>query len=204
VRDGVLRVWEDRGALLDALSGRPQTVRHGDANVGNLFARHSGAGEPETTAIDWEAAAQGAVGEDLAGLLRPRTRVREELPPDALRDLVFGGYVAGLRDAGWDGDDDAVRLGHAAGAGLRDCFHTMAFELIAEDRRAEAHARGGFSLERLADAMGARRWRVSSGGTACSRRRRPNRARLSGAGTGRRSVRPDRDTSPEVSELRPP
>ena len=131
-------------------------MRHGDAHVGNFFARHTGAGAPETTAIDWKSTAQGAVGEDLAGLLRPRTRVREELPPDALRDLVFGGYVAGLREAGWAGDDDAVRLGHAAGAALRDCFHTMAFELVAEDRRAEAQARGGVSLERLADGMAAR------------------------------------------------
>jgi hypothetical protein len=156
VREGVLRVWEERAVLLDALDELPQTVRHGDANVGNLFARHDAAGAPETIAIDWELCAQGAVGEDLAGMLRARTRVRQELPPNALRDLVFGGYVDGLRDAGWRGDDDAVRLGHAAGAALRDCFHTMAFELIAEDRRDEAQARGGFTLERLADAMGSR------------------------------------------------
>jgi hypothetical protein len=32
---------------------------------------------------------------------------------------VFGGYLRGLRDAGWAGNPDLVRLGYAAAVGLR-------------------------------------------------------------------------------------
>ena len=147
VREDILRLWDERERFLAALEGLPQTLRHGDVNLGNLFARRDARGVPETTAIDWEFVAQGAIGADLAGLLRSRTRVREDLPPAALHALVLDGYLDGLHDAGWRGPADAVRLGLAASAALHDAFHTLAFEYLGGDRLPATLARLGGTLE---------------------------------------------------------
>ena len=153
-REEVLRMWAERERFLAALEALPQTLLHGDINLGNLFARRDARGAPVTTAIDWAFAAGGALGQDLVGLLRPRTQVREGLAPPALRALVFDGYLAGLRDAGWRGAADDVRLGLTGGAALRDLFHTLVYEILDEARRAEMEAQIRRPLESLADGMG--------------------------------------------------
>jgi hypothetical protein len=66
--------------------------------------------------VDWAFVGDGALGEDVGNLV-----------PDAVFDLfmpartlphldrvVFAGYLAGLREAGWDGDERIVRLGMCA------------------------------------------------------------------------------------------
>jgi hypothetical protein len=156
VRDGVLRLWDERQLFLAALDSLPQTLRHGDANPGNLFAVTGAQGEPVTVAIDWALIAQGAIGEDLAALLRGRNRVREHLPADVFRELIVEGYLAGLREGGCHGGADEVQLGHTASAALRDCFHTLAYELLDDARRAAAAARLGKPIEPLFDSVGQR------------------------------------------------
>jgi hypothetical protein len=156
VRDEVLRLWEERERFLTTLDGLPRTLRHGDPNLGNLFARNDARGEPETVAIDWSLIAEATVGEDLGALLRARTRVREEFTPPQLRELVFAGYCAGLRDAGWRGDTEAVTIGFRAGNALRDCFFVLLYELMEERRLKAAEVRLGRSLAGFYDAAGAR------------------------------------------------
>jgi hypothetical protein len=75
----------------------------------------------ELVAIDWAYAGHGAVGEDL-GQLVVASLFFFETVGTAPRDLdaaCFAGYVAGLREAGWVGDERLVRLGFAADAALR-------------------------------------------------------------------------------------
>jgi hypothetical protein len=138
--DGVLQLWEEREAFFAALDRLPRTLLHGDASVNNLLARRSPDGADVTVAIDWAYASIGAVGEDVAPLLRPRPN-----EPVALAEndrAVLGGYTAGLRQAGWSGDDDEPRFGAVAAGALRYAFHHTALQVLDERNHAE--------LERLA------------------------------------------------------
>jgi hypothetical protein len=102
----------DQPLFLDALDRLPRTLCHLDLHPANLFAD----GDAATVAVDWAFVGIGAVGED-AGNLVPDSVLDFHVPPDRVDDLyetVTAGYVAGLRDAGWAGDESEVRLGLSA------------------------------------------------------------------------------------------
>src|SRR5207247_2248725 len=65
-----------------------------------------------------------ALGEDLVPLVLASVGFfavdLAELPE--LDQVVFRGYLAGLRDVGWHGDPRLVRLGYVAAAALRYTF----------------------------------------------------------------------------------
>jgi hypothetical protein len=119
-----LALWARRGELYAALERLPRTFCHGDATRGNLLAAGAPDGQAETVALDWAFAGLGAPGEEIAQLVVVSVlfgrvelgRLRE------LEETVHGGYVQGLRDAGWRGDERQVRLGYAAHAALRNSF----------------------------------------------------------------------------------
>ena len=75
-------------------------------------------------AVDWAYAGHGAVGEDLEQLVVASLFFFETvgIAPRELDAACFAGYVAGLREAGWAGDERLVRLGFTAAAALR---HTV-------------------------------------------------------------------------------
>ena len=67
-------------------------------------------------AIDWSFVGIGSIGED-AGNLVPDAVLDFHVAPERIDDLyetVAAGYASGLRDVGWDGADDVVRLGMSA------------------------------------------------------------------------------------------
>jgi hypothetical protein len=76
----------------------------------------------------------------------------------ALDRACGAGYVAGLREAGWRGDERLVRLGYAATAALQFCALAAALKwgfASAEERpRLEASVR--MSLEAVLDRHAAR------------------------------------------------
>jgi hypothetical protein len=116
----IKRLWEERERFLAALDWLPQTLCHLDAFRRNLLIRAGPEGE-EFVAIDWAYAGHGAVGEEL-GQLVVASLFFFETVGTAPRDLdvaCFAGYVTGLREAGWVGDERLVRLGFAADAALR-------------------------------------------------------------------------------------
>jgi hypothetical protein len=120
--DRVFRLWEEREHLLAALERLPLVLCHADGGRRNLFARRGGDGGPETVAIDWAFLGRGAVGEECAPLVMASILLGEGLEPDdvpALSRACYAGYLAGLRDAGWAGDERLVRLGYAAATALR-------------------------------------------------------------------------------------
>ena len=112
------RLWEDREHFLGALDCFPRTICHRDAFRRNLFARKTGDGGFQTLAIDWAYAGQGAAGEELVPLVVGSAALFEvDLAQfQTLEDIVFDGYLEGLRDAGWKGDPRQVRLGYLAGS----------------------------------------------------------------------------------------
>jgi hypothetical protein len=113
LRPGLMHLFASRDRLLHLLETCPRTLSHLDVWPANLFPRRDG-----TVLIDWAFAGGGALGEDIGNLV-----------PDAVNDLhvpgallpeldraAFHGYVVGLRDAGWEGDEREVRLGMCASA----------------------------------------------------------------------------------------
>jgi hypothetical protein len=98
----------DRRRFLAVLDRMPTTLCHFDFHPANLFDGGPGA----TAAIDWSFVGIGALGED-AGNLVPDAVIDFHVGPEelgALYDAVADGYTVGLRDAGWTGSDDTVRL----------------------------------------------------------------------------------------------
>ena len=119
--DRVHRLWQERHRFLDALDRLPRTFCHNDADRRNLFARRAPDGTDETVAIDWAFAGIGAVGEDLPSLIvasafRGLDIDLPDLP--GLSRRCFDGYLAGLKEAGWTGDDQVVRFGYSAALAL--------------------------------------------------------------------------------------
>jgi hypothetical protein len=69
----------------------------------------------------------GAIGEELTPLVAVSLQFLH-VPPGKARELeaiVIEGYMAGLRDAGWRGDERLVRLGYGLATGLFGAVATV-------------------------------------------------------------------------------
>jgi hypothetical protein len=114
-------LWGERERFLSALDRLPQTLCHRDAGRGNLSARHDPDGREQTVAIDWSDVGIGALGEELAAfVLSPVAFYKLDVTDLPHLDRVaFDGYLTGLREVGWAGSAQLVRLGYTAAAVLR-------------------------------------------------------------------------------------
>jgi hypothetical protein len=124
-------LWSRREEVLARIEGGPQTLCHLDWYPANLF------GDPhETVAIDWAYCGLGALGEDAANF-GPDTLLDAFVPAARGAELVraiWDGYVAGLADAGWDGD---VRFTFVATVALK--YAWIPAQLAAGRGRPEWH-----------------------------------------------------------------
>jgi hypothetical protein len=109
--------------------------------------------------IDWEFAGQMAVGEEIGGTVSVASAFFDVEPADlpALDEALFAGYLAGLRDAGWRGDERPVRFAYAAHAALWNAFNAVGTTLPDEAGRAAILERHGRTWEELAEARAATR-----------------------------------------------
>jgi Phosphotransferase enzyme family len=101
----------EREAALRALEAGPQTFCHLDFYSANLFADAD-----EAILVDWAYCGIGALGEDPGNLVVDAI-LDGFVDPQHAADFeraVWDGYRAGLADAGWAGDEHAVRLAFAA------------------------------------------------------------------------------------------
>lgn len=114
----ILRLWGERERLLTALDRLPRCLCHYDTVRQNLMIRHSAAGQVETVALDWAALGIGVVGEEIATLfaVSPRFFAVDITRFAELDQTIFTAYLAGLREAGWQGDAQQARFGYAANA----------------------------------------------------------------------------------------
>jgi hypothetical protein len=131
----VAALWAERDALLAAVEALPRCLCHRDLWSSNLLGAPDGGPESEIVLIDWSQAGVGVLGEDPANLAFDSAWMYG-VPGDALPTLIpliLDEYCAGLRDAGWSGDEGAVRAGFAALGALR--FGTLAnnVRLLATD-----------------------------------------------------------------------
>ena len=155
----ITRLWTERERFLAALDRLPRTFCHHDAFRRNLLLRAGPEGE-ELVAIDWAYAGHGAVGEELGQLVVASLYFFEAvgITPRDLDAACFAGYLAGLREAGWAGDERLVRLGFTVDAALRHTVGLLrvmvplvadpALRLVVEDRFGRPLEDGGGGLGR--------------------------------------------------------
>jgi len=113
-----LQLHEIGGAECEAVLGRldalPHTLAHNDLHPANVH----GDG---TVVLDWAFSGVSPLGLD-PGVLVGDGIADQAIPAeqaDAAGTAVWGGYSAGLRDAGFDGDVDAIRWAFLRGTALR-------------------------------------------------------------------------------------
>jgi hypothetical protein len=115
-KEAILAIWQEWERFCDVLSTLPQTFCHLDAFRRNIFHR-----EQNSILIDWAMAGRAAIGEELVTMVS-LSIFFAEYPADyadALDRAVFAGYIAGLRDVGWRGDERLARLGYCCAMVLR-------------------------------------------------------------------------------------
>jgi hypothetical protein len=117
----ITQLLDDQSHFMQWLSQLPETLCHHDAALANLFAMRTPNGVLETVAVDWEKIGPGPIGAEIATLTFGTLRRCEfdAARADELDSAVFDGYVAGLREAGWRGAVEQVRLGYTAAVALR-------------------------------------------------------------------------------------
>jgi hypothetical protein len=112
----LVTLWESRHAHLRTLDALPQTLRHGDTQLHNLFLTTGSDGRPEVVAIDWGPVGLGPIGEDGAnydsGAVADLTMSVEQVAE--YWEACYERYLAGIRAAGWTGESRLVRLGYTA------------------------------------------------------------------------------------------
>jgi hypothetical protein len=141
--DRLLRLWNERTPLIDALERLPQTLCHKDAWRRNIFASSSDANA--LVMIDWAYVGRGELGLDAGDLFAASYSLfgAEPCAPSELDQVVFEQYLAGLRDTGWQGDRRVARFGYAAYTALK--YGCLAFWL-----RDAGNPRSHAGWERLA------------------------------------------------------
>lgn len=112
LREGWQRLLADRDRLYGLMERLPRTRSHLDVWVNNEFRRPDGT----FALVDWAFCGDGAIGEDIGNHV-PDATLDLLWPVDRIAELdaaCFDGYLAGLREAGWNGTAETVRLGMAA------------------------------------------------------------------------------------------
>lgn len=146
-------VWSKHEAWIDNIERQPQTFAHLDAFRRNLFSRRDRQNNLQTVMIDWAFAGSAAAGEEIAPLVASSLNFLEfdSAQAKALDQVVFEGYLEGLRDTGWRGDPRAVRSTYAVASILRYSIGVsgVAFMVADESERGLLEQIFGHPLEEL-------------------------------------------------------
>jgi hypothetical protein len=121
--DALRRLWADRQRTLERMARLPQTLAHLDAYRANLL-WHDG----DLVLLDWAFVGLAAPGEELAAFVGATLLLDLVRLEDArrLEAVTFGGYLAGLRDAGWVGEEAHVWEAYRCAMPLRYALMTLA------------------------------------------------------------------------------
>lgn len=110
------QLWTERELFYNVLEALPQTFSHFDSHRRNLFIRRGQDGYDELVLVDWALCGLGPAGSELYALVGMSAALLEWLPTAVLEldTVVFANYLQGLREAGWSGESELVRLGYVA------------------------------------------------------------------------------------------
>jgi hypothetical protein len=116
LRDRYEQLWGEREVFYRVLEKLPQVLSHFDSQRRNLFIRKNSDNQDELVAIDWAFCGVGALGAELNGLVMGNGYMLEWPSTELinLEAIAYPRYLQGLRDAGWSGNVDLVRLGYDA------------------------------------------------------------------------------------------
>ncbi len=130
--DSLRALWERRTRLVTLADALPRTLCHRDYNAANLFVDLP---RRRTTAIDWDCAGVGMVGEDLADLACEAVVYfgRDPSEAGAIAREVLGGYGEGLAECGCDLPAVTIRRGYLCACALHWAFRVAAFVLATDD-----------------------------------------------------------------------
>ncbi|MBV7327237.1 aminoglycoside phosphotransferase family protein [Chloroflexi bacterium TSY] len=125
IQSTLRHIWLQQTEWLNILDKLPHTLCHMDAFPNNLRLYTNDTSQQQTIAFDWAYVGIGAIGEDLAPLVWANllwAHVDSQVQPGDIElrtSAVLTGYLAGLRQAGWSGDEQTVRLGYTIASLLR-------------------------------------------------------------------------------------
>ncbi|HEU0294574.1 MAG TPA: phosphotransferase [Anaerolineales bacterium] len=147
------RLWYERETFFNALESLPQVFSHFDSHRRNLLIRTSRTNQKELVALDWGECGVGAIGAELNWLIGYSAMLLEWPPAElpSLEEVAFPSYIQGLRESGWKGNTDLVRLGFTAMLAVYlGCAHPgLAANLCAAENREVALRRLGFAEDEL-------------------------------------------------------
>jgi hypothetical protein len=160
VTEATLRLWAEHETLLETLDSLPQAFCHMDAFRRNLFTQQGAEGRDRTVAIDWAHAGTGAVGEEIVPLIGAGLGTSDVAMERAeeLEATSLQGYLQGLREAGWTGDERSVHFAYAVASAMRYVFigvKTWARIVLDDRSRARVERAMGMPLEQALDRWGA-------------------------------------------------
>ena len=115
LRQRYLRLWEERDVFRAALDSLPHVLSHFDCQRRNLAIRCED-GREELVLVDWAEFGPAPLGAELLHLIGMSAALLE-YPMESMAELdavTFGAYLGGLRDVGWTGSAEAVRLAFSA------------------------------------------------------------------------------------------
>jgi hypothetical protein len=148
------RLLADREWFLAVAAHFPQGFCHLDAWHGNMAALVSDAGDEVTVLFDWALAGYGPPGQEISNLvwssfLEFKVEIEQAA---ALEAAVLANYLAGLAEAGWQGDERLVRCAYLISAVLLFGLASEAVDhALNEAERAGLEAYSGWPLERMID-----------------------------------------------------
>lgn len=122
VLQGYQKLWWQRARLLAALAQLPQTLCHRDAFPLNLLTANTQQSDVKFTAIDWAYTGIGSIGEEVAALAFAEVTVFRRIPLAIAQEnaaAAVEGYLQGLDDLGWQGEQRLVYCGYVSAALLR-------------------------------------------------------------------------------------
>jgi hypothetical protein len=114
------RIFDDRERFFATLNRLPQVFSHYDYHRRNLMIHKNTQGQHEVVVVDWAMVGIGPLGGELYALIGASGLLSEVEPEDlpALEVIAYSEYLAGLREEGWDGDPDEIRLAYTVWVGL--------------------------------------------------------------------------------------
>ncbi|HEX7434806.1 MAG TPA: hypothetical protein VF326_14240 [Anaerolineaceae bacterium] len=158
IYERMLRVWSEHETWIGEIERQPQTLSHLDAFRRNLFSRPGKQGRLQTVLIDWAFVGSAAPGEEIAPLVAASLNFLDIdiSQASALDQVVFEGYLEGLREAGWRGDPHALRSTYVKAAILRYCIGVsgVAFMVADENKHTMLEQVFGHPLDELVDVWG--------------------------------------------------
>lgn len=136
IYEWMLRVWSKHEAWLANIEHQPRTFAHLDAFRRNIFSRWDQQCNLQTVMIDWAFAGSAAAGEEIAPLVAASLNFLEfdGAQAKSLDQVVFEGYLEGLRESGWRGNPRVVRSTYAAASILRFCIGVSGVAFMVADK----------------------------------------------------------------------